>query len=266
MSQYDFGIIMPCYNYASELPKSLEKIRQWRAKNKLNFVFCIVDDGSSDSTLATAQTFQKEHADWCQVHSLAQNQGKGKAIRAGAALVCDLAPFIMFTDCDLHYGLSIVHERILPALKEGSDIVILDRSWNKQFHSNSAIRRFLSRGFNHLKTILTGVPYEDSQAGLKGFRSEFLRGTLLISQINGFAFDVELLSIAIHFRLRVERIPILLNSKLSASQTSVTLRKAVTMFFDLLRIALNRYSGAYSSDFLDKLVEKRVYEINEESF
>lgn len=265
MPPYDFGLIVPCYNYAAGLPHALERIAGWKEDRGLRFLLCIVDDGSSDGSQEIAARFQAAHPGWCRLVRLPVNKGKGNAIRRGTDLIAREAPFLLFTDCDLYYGLSVIEDRVLPALQAGADIVILDRSWKRQFHASSMLRKFLSYSFNHLKTILTGVTFEDSQAGLKGFRSDFLRAVLPVARINGFAFDVELLSVALQYRFRVERIPIERQIARGADKTTITARKAARMLWDLLRIARARYSGLYSSAYFSERIRAQVYQVREEN-
>ena len=264
MGQFEFGLIVPWFQFADRLPASLEKIAGWRLKHKLNFVLCLVEDCSPDSTPALIESLKAKYGDWCVFHRTSRNKGKGNAIREGAEKIQDHCPFLVFTDCDLYYGLDVIHERILPELRQGADVVILDRSWDKQFHASSALRKFLSYSFNHLKTILTGVTFQDSQAGMKGFRTEFFRGVIPIAKINGFAFDVELLSIALQFRFRVERIPIRRLESGPADESSVTLSNAFRMMWDLSRIARARYSRAYATPFFLERVTRQLYEIKDE--
>jgi len=265
MTQYDFGLIIPWYKFAAGLPSTMEKIARWRSENKLHFVLCLVDDGSPDSTPALIEELRRKSGDWCIFHRTSRNKGKGNAIREGAEKIATLTPYLVFTDCDLFYGLNVIQDRILPSLREGADAVILDRSWSRQFHSSSPLRKFLSYSFNHLKTILTGVTFEDSQAGMKGFRTEFFQSVIPVAKINGFAFDVEILSIALQYRFRVERVPIRRHVTGEESGTSITLGNAFRMIWDLSRIARARYSGAYSSAFFLERVGKQIYEIREEN-
>ena len=153
---------------------------------------------------------------------------------------------------------------LLPALHAGADLVILDRSWNRQFHQGSALRRFVSYAFNHVKTVLTGVVFEDSQAGMKGFRTDFLKAVIPVAKINGFAFDVELLSIAVQYRFRVEQIPIRRLASHTPEGSSVTLRNAVRMLLDLSRIARARFSNSYSTPYFEERVARQAYEIVDE--
>lgn len=218
MSKFEFGLVVPCYNFAKSLDASFQQILEWRATHSLNFILCLVDDGSRDDSPKLAAEFQAKHADWVRFISLKKNSGKGFAVREGTKILVDLVPFILFTDCDLYYGLDLIQERMVPMLRDGADVVMLDRSWDKQFHAESITRKFLSHAFNHLKTILTAVPFEDSQAGMKGFRSEFIAAAFPLAKVNGFAFDVELLSMALLSRFRVERIPIRLMNEQTKAQ------------------------------------------------
>ncbi len=262
MSAFDFGLVIPCYNFGEGLARSLHSIAAWRRQHSLQFMLCIIDDGSSDSTEKVAKEFQAQHKDWCLFQRSPQNRGKGSAVREGFKLLPVSIPYVFFTDSDLHYGLEILRERMLPLLKSGAELVMLDRSWNRQFHSRVPLRRALSYGFTHLKTILASVPFEDSQAGLKGFRREFLQAAVPMARVNGFAFDVELLSMAVQYRFRVERIPILLRGEKEADSSSVTPRKAIRMLWDLLRIAYARYSGGYENDLFYQRISQQVYEIH----
>ena len=264
MTQPAFGLIIPCFNYASRLAASVDRIARFRAARDLRFVVCLVDDGSTDDTPRVMEELRARHGDWLFTHRTSRNKGKGNAIREGAEKLGNLTPFFVFTDCDLYYGLDVIADRILPALQAGADVVILDRSWNKQFNAGSALRRLVSYTFNHVKTILTGVTFEDSQAGMKGFRADFFHAVIPVAKINGFAFDVELLSIAVNYRFRVEQIPIRRLATHTPEGSSVTLRNAVRMLLDLSRIARAQFSNAYSTPWFEERVAKQVYEIRDE--
>jgi dolichyl-phosphate beta-glucosyltransferase len=266
MTTFEIGLVLPCYNYESGLPGSLQRVKEWRQRCGLRIALCIVDDGSSDKSVLVAQEFQAKNPDWCQVVAVGSNRGKGHAIRQGVRALDESIPFIFFTDGDLHYGLNVISDRMLPMLKAGADLVVLDRSWNRQFHAGSSLRKMLSHLFMHLKTVLTGVTLDDSQAGMKGFRGDFIRGAQGLTRIDGFAFDVELLSIAIRHRFRIEQVPILITGASVQEGSSMTPRKALRMLWDLLRIAAGRFSGHYTSDYFHRRISGQVYEIDKRSF
>src|SRR5207302_5658056 len=143
-----------------------------------------------DGTLELLKEFGEKHTSWCEVVSLPKNSGKGAAIRKGFEAVCDRVDFMVFTDCDLHYGLNIISERVLPDL-EHNDIAIVDRSWVTESKHQAISRRIASGVFKRIVSILTGVNFKDTQAGLKGFRVEACRPIFACLTLNGFSFDVE---------------------------------------------------------------------------
>src|SRR2546430_14828670 len=202
-----FGLILPCYNFEHGLPNLFAQLEDWHASQGRDALVCFVDDGSTDNTKTHLESFVRERGSWCELASHPRNQGKGAAIRDGFTSLQDRCEFILFTDCDLHYGLSIIGDAILPALID-YDLVILDRWWGHRTHYLSFSRRWASALFNRFVAILTGVPLKDTQAGLKGFRTSAGRELFRLSRLNGFSFDVELLSIALYYRLRLLQLPV----------------------------------------------------------
>jgi dolichyl-phosphate beta-glucosyltransferase len=263
---FDLGLIMPCYNYEAGLRRSLERIAAWRQRSGLRVALCIADDGSTDSSSQIAQEFQLQYPDWCFLQLGEANRGKGYAVREGSRRLDTNIPYLFFTDTDLHYGLDVISDRMLPALNAGADVVLLDRSWNKQFHAQSLLRKLLSYSFIHLKTILAGVPLEDSQAGMKGFRGDFFRTAVSIARVNGFAFDVEILSLAIQYRCRIDQIPIRIRGEHEVEGSSMTPRKAVRMFWDLLVVGARRFAGRYQSEEFNRRISAQIYEIKKNEF
>lgn len=260
---FDLGLILPCYNYEAGLSRSLEEISSWRDRSGLRVALCIADDGSSDRSAKVAGEFQQRNKEWCFLIAGKENRGKGHAVRMGGEALKGLAPYVFFTDADLHYGLKIISDRLLPELRAGADVVLVDRSWSRQFHASSPLRKLLSYSFMHLKAIMASMPLEDSQAGLKGFRASFFDEALSLAKIDGFAFDVEILSIAIQSRSRIRQVPILITGSREIEGSSMTPRKAARMFWDLLAIALRRYRGGYESAVFRQRISDQVYEIKE---
>ena len=56
--------------------------------------------------------------------------------------------------------------------------------------------------------LLTGVPFKDTQCGLKLIRAEPARAIFARQRLDGFAFDIELVLLAMQMHLRIVEIPI----------------------------------------------------------
>src|SRR5262249_37666996 len=90
------------------------------------------------------------------------------------------------------------------------------------------------RIFNLLGRVATGLPFWDTQCGFKAFRLETCRPILEAAQIAGFAFGVELLSLAHQAGLRIRELPVRWNhaegSKVSFFRDSLRmLREVITL-------------------------------------
>ncbi|HGO5855160.1 TPA: glycosyltransferase family 2 protein [Mannheimia haemolytica] len=90
-------VIIPCYNAAETLVRAVQSVLNQPELGTL----WIVDDGSSDNTLALAKQLQSQVPDKIQVEQMPQNSGVAKARNWG-----DLqseAEFIAFLDADDAY-------------------------------------------------------------------------------------------------------------------------------------------------------------------
>ncbi len=105
METVRIGVVIPAFNEANHLPRVLDVVSaaEWLTQ------IVVVDDGSTDDTLAVAQRYALRDRRVSVVH-LPQNQGKADAMLAGVqALQTDL---VIFLDADL-IGLQPHHLRHL---------------------------------------------------------------------------------------------------------------------------------------------------------
>jgi hypothetical protein len=82
-----------------------------------------------------------------------------------------------------------------------------------------------------LVRLATGLPFWDTQCGFKAFRLEACRPILEAAQIEGFAFDVELLYLGHRAGLRIREVPVRWNhaegSKVSFFRDSLRMFREV---------------------------------------
>lgn len=232
-----FGLIIPVFNFATGLPRTFAALEAWRAQHPETPIrVCFVNDGSKDMSQAELARFTTQHAAWAEYINFPQNRGKGACIKAGFLALAERCPKILFTDCDLYYGL----ELILPALAEleHADIVILDRSLFGSYGKRSGYRNLASRLFNKFVCLLTGVSFFDTQAGFKAFRTELCLPIFKHLRIERFAFDVELLAYATRYLLRIHSLPVILQEtrKREMQKSTINLATSFEVIFDILRI------------------------------
>jgi hypothetical protein len=62
--------------------------------------------------------------------------------------------------------------------------------------------------FNHWARAVTGAPIDDFQCGFKAFRAPAAKLLFDLCQVDGFAFDVEILALAQRFGYRTVELPV----------------------------------------------------------
>ena len=124
------------------------------------------------------------------------------------APTCDTQPehLVVFMDGDMAYGLDHLDEMTL-ALRT-HDVVIGSRRESPEERRNTRkFRRLSGWCFNRLVRLGLSLPYQDTQAGLKGFRLSAARAIFERVTLSGFAFDVEVLFIARRLGYSIAEIP-----------------------------------------------------------
>ena len=240
---FKLSLVLPIYNERSAVDRTLEAVLGF-ARLHGDYEFIFVDDGSADRT-AERIAERLVGADVANVRLIAlpRNRGKGYAIRTGFAEA--VGEYYCFTDGDLPYSLDQVN--LLGEKLAASEIVIGSRNLPGAVNEGVAARRqILGGGFNWLVRTLMGLPYRDTQAGLKGFRREVARKLFLHMRTYGFSFDVELLYLARKYRFTVAEMPVKVSSEHSYKTSKLKLmRDSLRMLWGLLWIRINDAAGKY---------------------
>jgi dolichyl-phosphate beta-glucosyltransferase len=187
-------VIVPVYNEAARLPRYLDEIVTFFEGRGAPWELLVVDDGSTDGTLACVEAATRSHP---EVRGLRQprNAGKGAAVRRG--MLEARGAFRLFTDAD---GATPIGElkRLEPMLAGGADVVIGSRALADPAVSVAARRHRVAAGrvFNWTVARLGLRGIADSQCGFKAFTAAAARDLFGRLRTRGFGFDVELLLLA----------------------------------------------------------------------
>ena len=241
-------IVLPCYNEAAGIVRSLSALRTWFPRDTQ---ILVIDDGSTDRTADLARQYAESQADdRIHVHVRPSNGGKGASVRAAIGQAA--SEHVVLVDADLAFGRDSI-ARVVQGLRE-ADIAIGNRRHVESRYSVPVRlfgflyrRHLVGLTFNALVRTAFGLPYRDTQCGLKAFRRnalERLRGSLTI---DGFAIDVEILLLARALGLKVTEIPVTVTYESAASSVRL-IRSAAAMSTDLLRMLVRRASGRYRRD------------------
>jgi len=227
MTQNALSFVIPAYNEEDSIEDTLGRLDKAVQNSKLPYEIVVVNDGSVDKTLPKATRYASRNGH-VKVVSYSSNKGKGYAIKEGFTKAN--GEVVIFTDGDMDIDLESVSTYV-DALQTG-DIVIAAKWHPHSIVEMPLVRRLLSHSFNVLVRLLTGVPWRDTQAGLKAIRKSAFLDVFLQLAVKRYAFDVELLTVAKLYGLKVVEMPVKL--KMGAS---FKLREMWKMLVDLLGIA-----------------------------
>jgi hypothetical protein len=105
------------------------------------------------------------------------------------------------------------------------------------------LRRLASRVFNRVMRLLLGLPFTDTQCGLKGFRRDAAEAVFRRARVDGFAFDAETLLVARRLGIEVVEVPVRAEER---QGSKVRLGgDALRMLGDVWRMRRAAAAGAY---------------------
>ncbi|HEV2825828.1 MAG TPA: glycosyltransferase [Actinomycetota bacterium] len=231
------SIVLPCFDEAERLPGTLAAYLAHFPPSRAEVELIVVDDGSSDGTSAIAD--QIAAADpRVRVVRTPHNHGKGYAVRVGVQAA--QGELVVFTDADGSYGPEQL-ERVVDAL-DRAPVAIGARS-GSQTGAGSPLRRLASPVFNRVMRLLLGLPFHDTQCGLKGFRRDAAEAVFQRARVDGFAFDAEALLVARRLAIEVVEVPVTAEER---QGSKVRLRgDAVRMLADVWRVRRAAARGVY---------------------
>ncbi len=176
----NLSLIIPVYNEEDTLPLLFEAI--YETMNALNksWEAILVDDGSSDNSLAVLRQYAEKDKDHIRVISFRRNFGQTAAIAAG--LDYSQGEIIVLLDADMQNDPADI-PMLLAKLDEGYDLV---SGWRKNRKDNALTRNFPSMMANLLISRVTGVELHDYGCTLKAYRREVLEGFRLYGEMHRF--------------------------------------------------------------------------------
>jgi glycosyltransferase involved in cell wall biosynthesis len=249
MNYRSCSIVIPAYNEAKRLPRTLQPILAFIAAKSWDAEVIVVNDGSTDDTANVVRAFAAKNSVVSLVDN-AINCGKGQSIRDGVQRAS--GDIILFTDADNSTPIEDA-EKLLQAIEDGTDIAIGSRWVDRtlQVQPQPWYRRLNGRLYNLLLRSILGLNYRDTQNGFKAFTRSAAKTIFGLQRISGWGFDAEVLFIAEKFGFTVREIPVEYTYYSEGSKIR-PYRDGARMLFELLKVRWYARSGAYS---LSALVE-----------
>ena len=237
MADLALSIVIPAFNEESRIQATLYKILTFLETRSYSWEIIVSDDGSTDSTASRVKDISARDQR-VRLISLT-HKGKGWAVRKGMLAATGQYRFL----CDADLSMPIEHiERFWSKEVSTADIVLGSREMQQsRRYGEPQSRVLMGRIFNLIVRLFAVHGFRDTQCGFKCFSSDRAFDLFNLQNINGFAFDVEILYLAKKHSLLVEEVHI---DWFFSSESKVRpVIDALVMTWDLMRIRWTHRKG-----------------------
>ena len=200
---------IPCLNEEKTLALVLASIPK-KIPNVTEIITVIIDDGSSDNTIAVAKKHGVTH-----IVRHASNMGLARSFKDGVAYALALgADIVVNTDGDNQYPQERITDLVQPIIAGTADIVIADRQTDSIAHFSKGKKLFQKLGTAVLnKAAGTKVP--DAPSGFRAYSRDSL---MKLNVITEFSYAMETIIQAGNKHLTITSMPIETNPKTRESR------------------------------------------------
>ena len=259
-SETYLSVIIPAYNEARRLPKTLTEIDKYLRKQSYDYEILVVNDGSRDK-IAEVVRCLTPGVKHLRLIDNKENKGKGAVVRQG--MLEAKGEFRLFTDADNSTSIDQL-EKMWPEFstsakgyggpaeasreggEKGSDIVIGSRDVKGAVLNPPQpwLRNvILGEGFKLLRKIIVGLwELGDTQCGFKCFTKKAAENIFPKCKIDRFAFDPEILVIAKKLGYKTKEIPVYWKND---PESKVKFKSMIKMLIDLFKIRWNIITHKY---------------------
>ena len=202
-------ILIPCLNEAETLPLVLQTIPK-RIPGVDVIETLVVDDGSTDDTIAVAKRHGVKH-----ILRHAHNQGLASAFHDGVNRALELgADIVVNTDGDNQYPQERIPDLVRPILERRADMVIADRQVDEIAHF-SATKKLMQKLGTKVLNAAAGTDVPDAPSGFRAYSKEAI---IRLNIVTRFSYAMETIIQAGNKRLAIVSVPVTTNPKTRESR------------------------------------------------
>jgi glycosyltransferase involved in cell wall biosynthesis len=219
-------IQIPCFNEEAQLPTTLAELpREVPGFDEVEWL--IVDDGSTDRTIAVARECGIDH-----VVRLTNNKGLAVGFQAGLDACLKLgADVIVNTDADNQYSAADIPKLVEPIVEGRADMVVGDRQV-QTIEDFSPLKKALQRLGSWVVRQASETDVPDTTSGFRAYNRE---AALQMAVVSRFTYTLETIIQAGKMLVATDHVPIATNpqtreSRLFPSMWSYVRRNSVSIF------------------------------------
>ncbi len=239
MSTPFLSLILPAHNEAKRLPQSLKQVQEFVSQQAYECEVLVIENASTDDTARIVENYLEKFPQLKMIRL--EQGGKGNAIRAG--MLAAKGEYRFMADVDFSMPVAEI-SKFLPLNLSQPQVAIASREQQGAKRIGEPFyRHLIGRIFNFLVRSLVLPGLQDTQCGFKCFSAEAAEEIFPKQTLDGWSFDVELLTIARDLGYEVVEVPITWTFQ-PGSRMNI-LSDSWKMFKDLLLIRSNKRKGMY---------------------
>ena len=202
-------IQVPCFNEEQSLPVTLKTLpRSIPGIEKVEWL--IIDDGSTDRTVAVAKELGVDH-----VVRLIRHQGLAKGFMAGLqACVEKGADIIVNTDADNQYNAGDIGKLVAPILEGRAEFVVGARPVSQISHW-SPLKKFFQKTGSWMVRKVSQTDIDDAPSGFRAFSRE---AAMKLHVFSEYTYTLETIIQAGQKGMAIVSVPIRTNADLRKSR------------------------------------------------
>ena len=218
-------ILIPCFNEEKVIGHNIQKIHNFFENKKYIFELVVINNASTDNTLKVLKEINKAY----EIKILNENKkGKGNAIKLG--LLNAKYDNVLILDADLSTDINELKDEWL---KLENTLLIGSRVLGEEIDTPK-IRRFSGFILNYIIRLFFDIEFRDTQCGFKFIAYENINSLANDLSIEGFMYDLDLITSCKKMRIDIKEIPI---GYVFNDDSSVSLLKdPAIMLFEMLKI------------------------------
>lgn len=181
LPKHRLSIVVPMYNEEGNAPLLVDAIHHALTEYPHPWELIVVDDGSSDGTVAALQRACARLGPHIRVVALWRNFRQTAAMQAG--IDAARGDVIVTLDGDLQNDPRDIPKLVRRLLIENLDLVA---GWRENRQDGVLLRKLPSKLANRLIRTTTGLPFHDLGCSLKAYRADVLKRVRLYGEMHRF--------------------------------------------------------------------------------